>query len=267
MSLADRIRAHVIAHHIKLVSARGDRSVTVRAGDVHREMGLSNYMPSVCGAIGGRLFSEAANVTLIKRNGPRNGANVYFTFSLHNKRASETSTPRRNLRAAREITKPENKTMGEAGKIRETPPHKINLTGSLVLVSCVGQKQSRPAPARELYISSWFNKARALVGVKGADWYILSALHGLVPPDKVIKPYEKTLNNMPVAERRAWSANVFRQLEPLLKRKSRVVFFAGQHYREFLVGPLLDRGVTVNVPMQGLKIGEQLQWLTEALRQ
>lgn len=41
----------------------------------------------------------------------------------------------------------------------------------------------------------------------------------------------------------------------------RVVLLAGIRYREFLVAPLCVRGVTVEIPMKGLRIGEQLKWL------
>jgi hypothetical protein len=41
----------------------------------------------------------------------------------------------------------------------------------------------------------------------------------------------------------------------------RAVFLAGHRYREFLTPLLLERNVSVQVPMQGLRIGEQLSWL------
>jgi hypothetical protein len=88
--------------------------------------------------------------------------------------------------------------------------------GALVLVSCVSQKLSEPAPARLLYRSEWFIKVRTLVESQKADWLILSALYGVVAPDTNIAPYEKTLNSAGVAERRAWAENVYRQLAPSL---------------------------------------------------
>jgi hypothetical protein len=136
-----------------------------------------------------------------------------------------------------------------------------NLTDALVLVSCVSQKLSEPASARLLYRSEWFTKVRTLVETQKADWLILSALYGVVAPDTVIAPYEKTLNNAGVAERRAWAENVRRQLAPSLIGRRRVVIFAGQRYREFLVPALLSDGYEVDVPMANLRIGEQLAWL------
>lgn len=131
----------------------------------------------------------------------------------------------------------------------------------LCLVSCVKTKLDRPAPARELYRSDWFRKARAVVERHGWPWRILSARYGLVHPDETIAPYEKTLNDMPASERRAWAARGVEALDPLLGDGSHVVFFAGMAYREHLEPHLRGRAITVHVPMAGLKQGEQLSWL------
>lgn len=138
----------------------------------------------------------------------------------------------------------------------------LDLTDALVLVSCVSQKLTRPAPAQLLYRSEWFLKVRKVVESQKADWLILSALHGVIAPDTEIAPYEKTLNTAGVIERRAWAENTLRQLGPHLIGRRRVVIFAGQRYREFLVPALHDDGYEVDVPMANLRIGEQLAWLT-----
>jgi hypothetical protein len=132
---------------------------------------------------------------------------------------------------------------------------------TVILVSCVSQKQEQPCAARDLYVSDLFRKARRFAEASGCPWFILSAEHGLVAPDQVIAPYERTLNTMPAADRRAWGERVAAQLAEVLPELSRVVFLAGERYREFLAGHLASRGVEVSVPMEGLRIGEQLSWL------
>jgi hypothetical protein len=144
----------------------------------------------------------------------------------------------------------------------EAPP---DLTAALVLVSCVGKKLSEPAPARLLYRSDWFTKVRTLVENQKAEWLILSALYGVVAPDTCIAPYEKTLNTTGIAERRAWAEDVLGRLGPRLIGRRRVVIFAGQRYREFLVPALLRDGYGVDAPMESLRIGEQLAWLAARL--
>jgi len=100
-------------------------------------------------------------------------------------------------------------------------------------VSCVGQKKKAPTYAKELYVSPWFLKAREFVEATGCQWFILSAEHGLVEPDSVFGPYEKTLNQMLISDRRRWAGNVIAQIREKIPDTKHVVIFAGQRYREF----------------------------------
>src|ERR1700761_4603871 len=110
---------------------------------------------------------------------------------------------------------------------------------TVFLVSCVGQKRSSPAPARDLYVSSWFWKARTYVESTGSPWFILSAEHGLISPDQVIAPYERTLNHMPKPARQMWAARVKDQMQALMPTAAtEIVILAGTRYREFLMDDL-----------------------------
>ncbi len=135
------------------------------------------------------------------------------------------------------------------------------MSDSLYLVSCVSTKRASPLPARDLYVSPLFVKARAFVEARNAPWFILSAEYGLLDPNTVVAPYERTLNRMRLAERRAWADGVLAALGPRLRAVGTVVFLAGKRYREFLE-PALSGRVRVEVPMADLGIGKQLQWLT-----
>ena len=119
--------------------------------------------------------------------------------------------------------------------------------------------------ARDLYISDWFNKASSYAEKVSDEWYILSARYGLVDPNSVIAPYDETLNNMPLSNRRPWSLIVMQDLRPLLNKGDHIVVLAGLKYREFLVEPLRSAGCQVDVPMEGLRIGEQLSWLSKQI--
>lgn len=133
----------------------------------------------------------------------------------------------------------------------------------IYLVACVAQKTPDAAPAQELYTSPWFRKARAYVLKSGAPWFILSDLHGLVRPDEMLEPYDVTLTKAPAAERRAWAQRVQNQMEQMLPDADTVVILAGKNYRQFLEPWLRRRFASVRVPMDGLRIGEQLRWLGE----
>lgn len=131
---------------------------------------------------------------------------------------------------------------------------------SICLVSCVSKKRPDPSPAADLYVSQWFVAARAYAERHADHWFILSAEHGLLDPKAVTGPYEKTLNYMPINERRAWSLRVQAQMAIDLPNADRCTVLAGSRYREFLLA-YLERRYTVDVPMAGLTIGRQLQWL------
>jgi hypothetical protein len=134
---------------------------------------------------------------------------------------------------------------------------------TVYLVSCVARKRDRECLARDLYVSDWFRKALRFVESTGCQWFILSAEHGLVAPDQPIRPYERTLNKMAVADRREWAERVAKQITKNIPGLKSVMFLAGARYREFLTTKLTEQGMEVSVPMASLRIGEQLNWLSQ----
>ena len=78
-----------------------------------------------------------------------------------------------------------------------------------------------------------------------------------------IDPYNVTLNKMRVAERKQWSNHVLKQLEEEFDlNRDHFIFLAGNRYREFL----LDKIESYEIPLKGLGIGKQLQFLKKALK-
>jgi cytoplasmic iron level regulating protein YaaA (DUF328/UPF0246 family) len=134
----------------------------------------------------------------------------------------------------------------------------------IALVSCVKKKRSSAAPARDLYLSQLFLGLRDYAESHADTWYILSAEHGMLGPDDVIAPYERTLNTMSKQERVVWAGCVQKQLAEVLPTDAQIIILAGLRYRENLEPFLRKQGFRVSVPLEGLKIGEQLQWLNHA---
>lgn len=130
------------------------------------------------------------------------------------------------------------------------------------LVACVSRKRPEASKASELYDSPLFKKAREFVERHCDSWYILSAKYGLVEPREVIDPYEETLNTKSRSECRHSAQRVLADLRPRLQAGDHVIMLAGIRYREYLVSELVRRGCDVEVPMEGLGIGRQLQWLS-----
>ena len=150
------------------------------------------------------------------------------------------------------------KRTAQVNELRTAAPQTI------VLVACAAQKLETAAPARDLYCSAWFRKARKYAERFGEKWFILSSLHGLLDPDRVIEPYEQTLNNSRKPERNAWAVKVVRELNSKVPPGSTIIILAGSLYRENLV-QLLSGRFCLEIPMQGLGIGEQLQFLAKAV--
>ena len=136
----------------------------------------------------------------------------------------------------------------------------------IAIVSCVKQKRTSAAPARELYVSELFRGLRRYAEACADAWYILSAEHGLLHPDQVVAPYERTLNTMRKPERLVWASRVQRQLLEVLPASAEVILLAGARYRENLEPFLRSMGYEVSVPLAGLALGKQLQYLKEIAR-
>ena len=137
-----------------------------------------------------------------------------------------------------------------------------NFAGTRVgLVGCVKSKRSVPTPAADLYNSALFRGRRAFVERSCQTWYVLSAEHGLVEPDRVLAPYDKTLSGASRDEKRQWSDWVLIQIDDLGFGVASTTFeiHAGAEYRDFgLVNGLERRGATVEVPTAHLSQGQQL---------
>jgi cytoplasmic iron level regulating protein YaaA (DUF328/UPF0246 family) len=132
------------------------------------------------------------------------------------------------------------------------------------LIACVSKKASNRQTAEKLYLSDLFKKelryAREII--QPDDIFILSAKHGLVKLSEELDPYDLTLNTMLSKERKAWAEKVLADLKREADfKRDQFVFLAGNKYRQYLL-PVLKQ---YEIPMMGLKIGEQLGWLKEQL--
>ena len=134
---------------------------------------------------------------------------------------------------------------------------------NVCLVSCVSAKQAKRADAQDMYVSPLFRGAKHYAQTRFDKWFILSAEYGLLMPNERIAPYEKTLKTLRQAERKIWADSVFAKLMEHVGHSDEVTFVAGMDYREFLLPALLHAGVRVNVPLEGLSIGLQLQWFAK----
>ena len=252
-SLADRIRAFAMKTVVRTGTHSAKSEIVIRAGDIHSQMGLQSRMPAVCAALSANKFQQLSGLQLARQEGPQVGSNTVFYF----RRTGDPDAPESHPPSPEAPAAPKKKTRSTNFQINPEAE---------IWVSCVSRKQASESLAKDLYISDWFTKARNFVELTGCRWRILSAKYGLVSPDRTISPYELTLNKMGVYDRRRWAETVLEQLRREPELPHQVVMLAGARYREFLEPELVGMGIRVNVPMTGMRIGEQLQWLGEQAR-
>jgi 5-methylcytosine-specific restriction enzyme B len=83
---ADDIREYCRVHYVEAARTAGSQTVTIRAGDVHKSLGLKDRMPQVVSALAVHAFEERCGVKQVGRAGPNAGANTTFTYNMSRKR-------------------------------------------------------------------------------------------------------------------------------------------------------------------------------------
>ena len=134
----------------------------------------------------------------------------------------------------------------------------------IILVACASKKRATRTRAAELYISTLFKYSLQYARKLNPDAiFILSAKHGLLTLDEEIEPYDVTLNKMRANERKAWANRVVEQLEGHADlQHDHFILLAGERYRQYLLPHL----TSYEVPLEGLRIGGQLQYLKKQVR-
>ncbi len=129
----------------------------------------------------------------------------------------------------------------------------------VALIPCVSKKRSSRARAVELYTSTLFKLSLQYARKLSPDRIlILSAKYGLVDLDEEIEPYDMTLNKMRAGERKAWAGKVIEQLKRDFDlQHDHFIILAGERYRQYLLPHL----ASYEIPLKGLPIGKQLQFL------
>ena len=82
MKKADLIRAFTKKHYIDPAREKKDKVVSVRAGDIHHQMSLSQSLPAVCSALGSTKFENLCNVKRKDIVGPANGSSTTFVYEI-----------------------------------------------------------------------------------------------------------------------------------------------------------------------------------------
>jgi hypothetical protein len=140
----------------------------------------------------------------------------------------------------------------------------VRVVKTIVLISCSSRKLPYRARAEDLYASPLFRlNLRYARSLDPDAIFVLSAKHGLVDLENNLEPYDLTLNEMPAEKVKEWAGQVLARLRSVADLGSdRVVFLAGERYRKYL----LPHVSHPEIPLRGLGIGKQMQFLKERTR-
>lgn len=138
---------------------------------------------------------------------------------------------------------------------------------TVILIACGKEKRKEASKAKNLYKGSYFKKtleyAYILSKKYKADIYILSAKYGLLDIDKIIYPYNFTLNDVNERYKKNWSYRVIKKLNKKIKKTDRVIFLAGKNYNKYLKMYYKNN----LEPLEGLRIGEKMKRLNELIEE
>lgn len=130
----------------------------------------------------------------------------------------------------------------------------------IVFLSCTKEKKSYRCKAKDMYSeSSLFSKSYEYAKSLNPDHiYILSAKHHLLELNDIIEPYNETLNDYSVDERKDWTKKVIKIMKDKnINFNEKVVFLCGENYIEFLK----DNFKNYKCIYDGKGIGEIMHWL------
>jgi hypothetical protein len=81
-SNSEAIRKHLIDHYVTPARKGNDYTVTVKVGDVLKEMQSPPAIPAVCAVLGSDLFEKEARIKRLCIDGPVPGSTTLFVFKF-----------------------------------------------------------------------------------------------------------------------------------------------------------------------------------------
>ena len=136
------------------------------------------------------------------------------------------------------------------------------------LVAASKRRRGGIARAHEQFDPSpVFRRARDFCDRSYNEWYVLSTLYLLAPPQQVIGADEPALYLLSAAERMAWAEAVARQLHARVARSAEpltFVLYASQLYAELLVRVAPD--LRFEMPLTGMTFVARVHWCDDRLR-
>lgn len=148
------------------------------------------------------------------------------------------------------------------------------------LVGCGASKKEGCHKAKNLYTSNYFRLKKEYAEKVCDSWYILSAKHGLISPEKEIEAYDRSVSDMGEHATYEWALSVADSIHTYTDElgemeggKHTLVWLAGEDYVEPVEQLVMDDEVEPFVPISSLPfrktsgIGKQMKWLKEEIEE
>lgn len=140
-----------------------------------------------------------------------------------------------------------------------------------IILGCVAGKRDTSAGgvyAADLYTSFLWKCRRTYAESAGVPWGILSAWYGLIHPTVTVLSYDRVVGDLSRAERRERIDKARATLLGLFGGKPAawgkvIEVHAGKAYVDLVVEAATGLGIKVVTPLEGMGLGEQLQWYSE----
>jgi hypothetical protein len=97
ISDSDLVRQYASEEYLAAARRRGDKTVSINVGTVHKALALNNRVPLVCAALGSKKFLTENHLRLISKTGPPSGQSTTVTFTYkfdeHDEKSSIPTDP------------------------------------------------------------------------------------------------------------------------------------------------------------------------------
>jgi len=97
--LNKEVQRYVLSTYVGPAKVRGENTIRIKAGDVHRDLHWVNRVPSVCTTLSSKKFQRETGLELISKQGPPSGysTTVVYTYKLASPEpTSDQSGPRKS---------------------------------------------------------------------------------------------------------------------------------------------------------------------------
>lgn len=104
---------------------------------------------------------------------------------------------------------------------------------NVIIIGCGRHKKDHPTFARDLYSSKRFNTSKEIAKNIDADYFILSAKHGLITPNQIIEPYDFEISELNKKEKDYWADSILKLIRDS-KNGATVTILAEDSYTDII---------------------------------